>query len=274
MKTDLIVKILILIYILAVGTVLYLYGTGTTEGTINNIYGVAFLGLIPVLGGISGLAVSRKWGSLKSAVGRAILFLSLGLISWGVGTFIFSGVYNLLLQVEIPYPSFADVGYILSLPLWAYGMIEISRASGAQFGLRGSGGRVMLLLIPLIVIAASYYLLVVIARGGSIGYEDSELLKLFFDFAYPIGDVVILTIATLIYGLSYEYFGGVYKKAIYAILFGFVLMYAADFAFSYTTTLGTWHPADWVDLLFTTAVLVLSIGVNMFDPERYPSAQA
>ena len=114
----------------------------------------------------------------------------------------------------------------------------------------------------------SYYLLVIVARGGSIGVADSELLKLFFDFAYPIGDVVVLTLATLIYGLSYVYFGGVYKKAIYTILFGFVLMYVADFTFSYTTTLGTWYPADWVDLLFTTAILVLTLGVNMFDPKR------
>ena len=242
--------------------------THQTNTLTNNLYGVLFLGFIPVIGGINGLIIARRWGSFKSAVGRAIIFLSLGLISWGLGTYIFSGIYNFLLQVEVPYPSLADVGYIISLPLWVYGMVQLSRAMGATYGLKSSKGKVFLLIIPCFVIAISYYLLVFVARDGVLSFSWSDAQKLFFDFAYPIGDVVILTLVTLVYGLSYNFFGGGYKKAIYSILFGFILMYLADFSFSYTTTIETFFPANWVDLLFTSAVFVLSMGVSILDPTK------
>ena len=106
----------------------------------------------------------------------------------------------------------------------------------------------------------------IVARAGSFTAGDTDILKVVLALTYPLGDVVILTLTTLIYGLSYSYFGGVFKKATYLILFGFVLMYFADFFFSYTTTLGTWSPGDWNDLLFTTAMLVLSFGVTLLDP--------
>lgn len=264
---SIIAKVLILDYILAVLAVAAMYFVGSTDTLLNDLYGVLFLGFIPVLGGINGIFLAKHWGGFKSAVGKAVILLSLGLIFWGAGTYIFSGLYNFLLEVEVPYPSFADVGYILSLPLWAMGMIQLSRATGAKYGLRSSGGKAILLIIPAIIIAISYYLLVVVARGGTFDFSDSGLLKLFFDLAYPIGDVVILTMATLVYGLSYNYFGGVYKKAIYTILAGFIVMYIADFSFSYSTTLETFYPGDWIDLAFTSAMFLLSIGVGMLDPK-------
>lgn len=266
MKQNTIIKILVLNYILAAIVTGALFYFSETSSLINNLYGVLFLGFIPVLGGINGLFIAKRWGFFKSAVGRAVIYLSLGLITWGLGTYIYSGIYNLILQVEVPYPSFADIGYVLALPLWAIGMIEMSRATGAKYGLRSSRGKVILLIIPALVVAISYYLLIVVARAGSFTFGDTAILKVILDLAYPIGDVFILTFATLIYGLSYKYFGGIFKKAIYIILLGFVLMYFADFSFSYTTTLGTWYPGDWDDLLFTTAMLSLSIGVALLDP--------
>lgn len=267
MKINAVQKILFLNYLAAFGVVNILFFLNISSSPAHNLYGVLFLGFIPVVGGINGLFIAREWGFFKSAVGRAITFLSLGLISWGFGTYIFSGVYNFLLGIEVPYPSWADVGYVLALPLWAIGMIQLSRATGAKYGLRSLEGKSLLLIIPAIVVILSYYLLVVIAREGSLTYSDTNL-KIFFDLAYPIGDVVILTLTVLVYGLSYNYFGGIFKKAIYIILGGFVIMYIADFAFSYTTTLEVWHPADWVDLLFTTAMLALAIGVSMFNVDN------
>ncbi|MBI2610417.1 hypothetical protein HYW60_00560 [Candidatus Kaiserbacteria bacterium] len=273
MKTNLTIRVLALNYIAAVVVTLIVLFFGLRGTLWSDLYGVLFLGFIPVFGGIHGITLAKAWGGFQSAVGRGIMLLSLGLISWGIGTYIFSGVYNFILSVEVPYPSLADVGYILALPLWAAAMIQLSRATGAKYGLRKGSGKIALLAIPTVVILISYYLLVVVARGGAIPTSDEGLLKLFFDLAYPIGDVVILTLATLVYGLSYSYFGGMYKKAIYTILFGFVLMYVADFSFSYTTTLETWYPGDWVDLLFTTAVLTLALGVAMLDPRAQPQTR-
>jgi fucose 4-O-acetylase-like acetyltransferase len=197
-------------------------------------------------------------------VGKAVLLFSLGLITWGIGIGIWL-LYNFILQVEIPYPSLADAAFIISWPLWGAGAIYLSRATGAQYGLRKRDGKAILLIVPIIIIALSYYFLVVLARGGTFELAEDGL-TIFFDLAYPIGDVIILTLATLIYGLSYRYFGGAYRSAIYLILGAFVLNYFADFTFSYTTATETYYNGSLADVLFATTMFIFSLGIALLDP--------
>lgn len=258
---------IILVYFIFIalwGIVFYILNIRETFG--NYLYQFAF-GLIPLIGGISGMIKSKQWGFLQSQVGRALFFISAGITSWGIGQMFWSLVYNILLQVEIPYPSLADVGYILAVPLWLIGITNLSRATGARFSLRKLEGKFLLFIIPVVAISLSYYLLIVVARGGSITFDEGAL-KLFFDLAYPIGDVLILTLALLIYGLSFNYLGGRYKLPILSIILGFIVMYITDFSFSYVTTNETYFNGHWVDILFPTAMMLMALGVNSFDTKE------
>ncbi len=236
----------------------------------NYIYG-AMMGILPILGALFGFLNSSKWGGHKSAIGRSVLFLSAGLLTWGIGTLIFS-FYNFTSAVEVPYPSFADLAYIISWPLWIVGMINLSKATGAKFQLRKSSGKIFALILPVVLSFLSYYLLIVVARGGYVG-DISDSTKLFFDLAYPIGDLFILTVSLLVFGLSFNYLGGVFKIPIMLILMAFVFNYFADFGFSYTTTQETFFVANWVDLLFTCAMFCLSYGVALMDPSKLELAR-
>ncbi len=243
---------------------MWIYKTGNTENQ-TNLYSNAY-GIIPLLGGLYGLIVAEHWGGMRSKVGKAVILLSLGMITWGIGIAIWL-YYNLILGVDVPYPSWADASFIVSWPLWGIGAAFLSIASGAKFGIRKTAGRIMLFVVPILVIAFSYYFLVTIARQGIVSsYEGS--LKTFFDLAYPIGDIVILTIALLIFGLSYKYFGGVYKKAIYFILLAFVVNYFADFTFSYTTSLETYYNGSLADGLFVVTMTILGTGIALLDPRQ------
>lgn len=240
---------------------IWLYLSGTKDTSLNLAFAFAY-GLMPIFGGLFGIWEAKEWGMFKSAMGKALFFLSAGLITWGVGEMIWS-YYNFILQVEIPYPSWADASFIVSWPLWSIGVVFMSFATGARYGLKSIGGRLQLIAIPLLAAALSYYLLVVVARQGSFELNGG-MLKIFFDLAYPIWDVVILTIALLIYGLSFKLLGGIYQWPVLITLFGFIVNYFADFGFSYTTTVGTFYNGNWVDLLFATAMFVLSFGVSSF----------
>jgi len=237
-----------------------LFFTNSVNSLSNYLFAFCF-GLIPIFGGVFGIFNSNKWGSVKSLLGKGLLFLSLGLITWGIGQVIFS-YYNLFLAVEVPYPSLADASFILSWPLWGIGMFYLSKVTGAKFSLRTWGGKSVFFGVPLVIIALSYYLLIIVARDGVLASSD-EYLKLFFDLAYPIGSVVLLTASALVYSLSFNYLGGKFKTAIYIILIGFVVNYIADFSFSYTTTIETFFSANWVDFIFATAMFTLSLGVAM-----------
>lgn len=217
-------------------------------------------GFLGTVAGVMGLFISKHWGGSKSAVGKAVLLISSGTISWGLGTLTWS-FYNFVLHVDVPYPSLADIGYALAIPLWTTGVFYLSQATGAKFTLRKLRGRVLLIALPLIAAVVSYYFLFVIARGSAFPVEGG-LLKVFLDFYYPIGDWVILTVAFIVFGLSLHYLGGNFRWPVMIILLGFVLMFISDVSFSYTTTVESYYNGHLVDLLFTVAIFLISFGVN------------
>ncbi|HEV7424182.1 MAG TPA: hypothetical protein VGO21_03250 [Candidatus Paceibacterota bacterium] len=227
------------------------------------LYQFAF-GLIPLLGGVFGLIKSKKWGGYKSYVGRALLAISAGAVCWGVGQMFWSLYYNILTHVDIPYPSLADVGYSLSFPFLTIGLISLSKATGARFSLKHPRGKILALFITVVGIIAAYYLLVVVARGGVIS-SNTNFLKIFFDFAYPLGDLTIFLFSLLMYGLSFNYLGGRYKLPILGIILGLLVLFFGDFSFSYTTTIGSYYNGHWVDIILPTAWMLIVFGVNSFD---------
>jgi hypothetical protein len=229
---------------------------------INLFYSFA-TAVLAFFGGVMGLRISRHWGGTKSAVGKAVLLMSLGTTSWSLGNFVWS-FCNFVLHTELPYPSLADVGYALAVPLWAVGVFYLSRATGVKFSLRKAGGRVYFILLPLLAAAFSYYFLYVIARGSTIT-DGGSMLKIFLDFYYPIGDWVILTMSFLVFGLSLQYLGGRLRLPIFITLLGFLAMFAADFSFSYTTTVGTYYNGNYADLLFAVAMYIISFGVDSIE---------
>ncbi len=244
----------------------FVTGKANADGEITlggALYQFAF-GLIPLLGGILGLIKSKIWGGFKSYVGRALLFVSLGAICWGIGQMFWSLFYNIFTHVDVPYPSLADVGYSLSFPFLAIGLISLSKATGARFSLKHPAGKILALFITIIGIVAAYYLLIVVARGGVIDFSEGGL-KLFFDLAYPLGDLVIFLFSALIYGLSFNYLGGKYKLPILSIILGMFVLFIADFSFSYTTTVGSYYNGHWVDMILPTAWMLIVFGVNSFN---------
>lgn len=239
------------------------YFDGIKETPANYWYQFAF-GLIPLVGGILGMFKAKQWGWLKSKVGRAVFFISLGAFSWGMGQMFWSLLYNIILKVEVPYPSLADVGYSLSFPFLAYGLFSLAKASGAKYSLKHTNGKILATVITAAATALAYYLLIVVARGGVIDFTEDGL-KLFFDLAYPLGDLVILLFALLIYGLSFNYLGGRYKFPILSMIIGLLVLFLGDFSFSYTTTVGTYYNGHWVDLVLPTAWMLIVFGVNSFE---------
>jgi len=229
------------------------------------LYLQILLFIIPFLGALVGFRNARLWGGFKSAVGKAVTFLSLGTLTWSIGMLLWN-YYIFLAQVEVPYPSLADAAFILSWPLWTLGVFFLSKTTGVKFALRKVQGKVMLLIIPLIAVVASYYLLIVIARGGTFELDFTDKLKVFFDLFYPIGSAVIITIALTFYGLSSTLLGGKYKKPIVILILGFVANFFSDFTFSYTTTNETYFNGHFVDFMFVTAMFLIATSLSLLVP--------
>jgi len=262
MKLNIYQKIFLVFFLALVVFWAVIMVKGLKEGFYNYLYSFLF-GVIPLVAGIIAMARASVWGGFKSAVGKAVFFIGLGIFCWGAGETIWS-YYNFFLNIPAPYPSIADLGFAPSIFFYGLGAFYLSKATGAKFGLRNKYAKVFVILAPIVILALSYYLLVVVARGGVIIPEGEPFLKIILDIAYPLGDFVALVLAIIISGLSFKYLGGRYKYDIYAILLGLGVMFVADTIFSYTTTVGTYYNADFGDLMLALGTFLLSFGVLGF----------
>ena len=262
MKLNTFQKISFFFYLILVFFWIVLFAQHSTSGFFNYLYSFLF-GLIPLIAGFVAIIKSTMWGGLKSAIGKAVFFVGLGIFLWGCGEMIWS-YYNFFLAVAAPYPSLADLGFAPSIFFYGLGAFYLSKATGATFVLRSKYVKLWVAITLMLTFAVSYYILVVIARNGVVIPVGETPLKAILDTVYPFGDFLGLALAIIISGLSFKYLGGKYKTDIWAILLGLGVMFVADSIFSYTTTIGTYYNANLGDLLLTTGVFLLSFGILGF----------
>jgi hypothetical protein len=241
---------------------LFLQMTGSKDGFYNYLYSFLF-GLTPLLAGMVALSKAKQWGGLKTAIGKAVFFVGLGVFCWGCGELIWS-YYNFFMDVPAPYPSLADLGFAPSIFFYGLGAFYLSKVTGAKFGLRSNVAKFFVVLGSVLTFLLAYYLSVTLARGGVLVPEGDGPLKTILDIAYPLGDFLALAIAVIVSGLSFPYLGGKYKWDILAIFAGLAAMYVGDTMFSWATTVGTYYNGNWGDLWLASGTFLLSYGVLGF----------
>lgn len=231
-------------------------------GIFNYLFTFLF-GLIPLLSGAIGFIHLKEWGSYKTTIGKALFFMSLGLACWGVGSLIWS-YYNFFLNIPAPYPSLADIGFAPSIILYGIGVVYLSDVTDAKAELKNIYAKVFVILTPTITLAIAYYFIVIIARGGNLITSNSTGLKTFLDLLGPIGDIFGLITAVLISGLSVNYISNKYSLNVICMFTGLIVMTISDTLYAYTTTVGTFYPGNFGDLLYMMGVSLLSFGVLGF----------
>jgi len=145
------------------------------------------------------------------------------------------------------------------------GTAFLAVATGALFALRKTHkAKFFVIFVPILLLLPSYYVQVKVAKGGVLIPEGETPLKTVLDIAYPFGDFLALTFAAVVYGLSYKYFGGLYRRAVMYLLLGLTVMYFADSVFAYTTTKGTYYNGNWGDLLLSLGQFLMTFGILAF----------
>ncbi len=248
-----------------------LFFTDTREQTINYLWQIG-MGVCAVLYAVLGIITAAKWNWLKSGVGRGVFFISLALLFWGIGQLGWSYFLFAEPNVEAPQSHLLDIIDFAAIPVWFVGIVMLSKATGARYGLKKLNGQILVFLVSVIMILLSYYFLVEVARGGS-AYFEQTFWKAFFDLGYSVGDAILATVSITIFALSWKFLGGRFKLPITVILFGFILLYFADFSFSYYDGRDEYYNGNIADLLFMLAVTALGIGVNMLDPTHVRSSR-
>lgn len=228
--------------------------SGSKEQLQNYLFGASY-GLMAILGGIAGIRIAQHWGGVKSVMGKAILFLSFGLLAEEFGQLVFS-YYNIFAYVHVPYPSIADIGFFGNIPLYVIGIILLGEASGVHFSFNKLSSKIQAVLIPAILLIVSYTFFL-----QKYEFDWSNPLKVFLDFGYPLGQAFYVSLAFVTYSLSSGILGGIMKNKILFLLFAFVIQYLADYNFLFQSSNGTWLNGGYGDYLYLLAYFVMTLGI-------------
>ncbi|HEV8624960.1 MAG TPA: EAL domain-containing protein [Acidimicrobiia bacterium] len=241
---------------LALVTVLWsgwlLWGSGTpSTQTVSNLGLTAVPFVVAMACLLRGL---RLRGSLR----RFWILLGASAAAWGVGQTIWT-LYETGLGREVPFPSWADAGYLAAVPLAVAALLVLPAAAQSMAGLL----RIVLdgVMVALALFCTSWILVLgqLFAAGGD------NLLSTILSLAYPVGDVV--TITMLIFALLRARQGGeAARQPLYLIGLGLTGIALADSGFVYLTSQTSYTSGSFIDIGWFAGFAVLFVAARR--PER------
>ncbi|MEM2883621.1 MAG: hypothetical protein QXJ86_05610 [Nitrososphaerales archaeon] len=197
------------------------------------------------------MALNKYAHNLRLRFSIIWLCFAIGITLWFLGELSWS-IYTLILGVEIPYPSLADAFWLSGYaPLFAALLLYVKNFRLVLTKLVVS---VNLTIIVMLCILLSVYVIPQIAT------EQTNLTVLILGLAYPILDLILLSLA--IFG-SMVFFKGGLGRSWLLISLALIFICVADILFTYTTLQETYfngHPLElffhWGYILYALAFYV------------------
>jgi two-component system, sensor histidine kinase and response regulator len=184
-----------------------------------------------------GLAAART--SKRTRLAWA--FFAASAASWGIGEVVWS-IYEVGMGVKVPFPSAADAGFLLAIPLAVAGVFAFTTAPG-RLATRGEA-----LLAGAIVALSLLFVAWALGLGKVYDMSNASPPVRLLGLAYPLGDIVTITVLVLALRRARRSELG----SMVLLLGGLASAAAADSAFAYLTASGAYHAigslldAGWV----------------------------
>jgi len=212
-------------------------------------------GIMALWGGLCGLYIAKKWGGIKSLMGKTIIMFSLGLLAQEFGQLAYT-YYIYVQHIDIPYPSLGDLGYFGSIFFYLYGTYLLARTSGVKISLKNLSNKFQAIIVPIFMLGYSYMLFL-----RNYNFDWSKPLTIFLDFGYPLGQSLYISLALLTFLLTRKILGGIMRDKIIFILIALLFQYLADFNFLFQNSRGTWTYSEYGDYLYFIAYFIMAIAL-------------
>ncbi len=186
----------------------------------------------------------------RSASGRlraAWLALTIGLSAWFLGQLVWT--YYELVAKQNPFPSLADVGYLI-LPVGACAALLLFPVAHSNFSL-------LRVLLDGLIVAGSLFLVSWVTVLNPVYEAGAETGRLGFivSLAYPVSDVVILTVAAVVLIRAQTQ----QRPTLTLLTVGMACLAVADSAFAYLGATGSYTTGNATDLAWTAGFLLLAV---------------
>ena len=174
---------------------------------------------------------------------------------WTIAEIIW-GYYALILNADVPVPSWADLGYLSAIPL-AVAALIVHPAT------HGSGTRKTRSLFDgLVVAAALLFLSWTLVLGALWRSSDLGTWSGVVSLAYPFGDVVIVFFIVL----AMRAMASGDRLSLWCLLAGLLAMALADSTFTYLTASSTYTSPGLIDTGWIVAYLAIALAAFSSQP--------
>lgn len=181
--------------------------------------------------------------------------------SWAIGEGIWCW-YQLVRNIEVPFPSFADLFFLLAVPLMTAGVLVLGKVSGAVT----HGVKALLegaiIAGSLLFVSWATALSTVLNTGGEGVFAKTVGL------AYPVGDIVTATVALAALSRA----KGAYRRQLGLLAGGVIFLALSDSMFAYLTQNGTYGNGNWMDTGWVAGFLL--IGIAALAPGNRESSES
>ena len=203
----------------------------------------------------TGCAAWAAW-SAHGRMRHGWLAMTAGLLGWAVGEVIW-GYYEVALRYEqAPYPSWADAFYLL-FPVGAGAAVVLLSP--------GSSGRSRIrVILDGLIVAASLFLVSWVSVIQSVFDAGGESrLALAVSLAYPVADVVIITIAWASVTVAY-------RPSMGMLIVGLIIVAGTDSVFSALTAVNDYYTGNLIDLGWIAGCGILGLAAlrSIGEPPR------
>ncbi len=230
--------LVVLAHTIVVGT--ELFGKFTTTA-ITDVTQIA----APVSAGLLCLRAGRRG---EASWARAWRFLGWGVLCWALGQMVWSW-YELVLGQEMPFPSLADAGYLLFIPLATAAMLSVPGAPDRAVSRLRAVTDAVLVGTSILYVSWVAVLDTIVAEGEGTRFAFALAL------AYPLGDalVIAIVVTTLVRSAPRH------RSTLASIAVGLVLLGLADSSFVYLSQLGDLPAGGVADLFWVAGFAVLAV---------------
>lgn len=228
--------------VLFVATAVWILG-GWSRGTMVTIIDDIVLFVLAVIAVVlTGLAARSTRGRLRAAWSSMMV----GVLGWAMGELMWT--YFELVLHQAPFPTVADAGFLL-LPVGACVALLLFPAEHTTQSI----GR---LFLDGLIVAGSLFLVSWVTILGAV-YEAgaNSRFKLVVSLAYPVSDVVLLTVAAVVLVKA----GTAQRLALTLLTVGMACIALSDSTFSYLATKDEYASGNPIDLGWAAGLLFISV---------------
>ncbi|OGD84177.1 hypothetical protein A2572_03435 [Candidatus Collierbacteria bacterium RIFOXYD1_FULL_40_9] len=232
-----------ILFLLHIILTVWFYLSGTNTEFVNYFYNI-LITLFVIIPFVQGIFYNKKHPELKPI----IVPLQISNLLFAAALYIW--FYYNITGNEIPYPSIADLFFIMYYPINLISLFYLTRQTGVKWT---SGSIINTFLIFIFLSAISTIFL----SNQSIDFS-APVLVIILNLIYPVLDSLLTAFGVTIMR-SQKNFG---YRYLFFYVFGYAFLGFADVIFAYQTNAGIYWNGNIVDLLYALGHMSIALGTN------------